>query len=221
MVTIQQAAVNALATWLASQLTGGVDVNSRWPEPTEQLPPKSLTIVLAGPADDELFDPVVVAQTNHPTDPVATYTYRFRCRRQALQLDVFTQYDVDRDDIMAQLDTALNVSDGVTLGTPNSEPVRNGLCLQLGDGWTGIADFLFEGPSAVDDADSEQQTDYRATYRGYVDMMLTVTTATPVARMKTIRLRQRAHESPTPPSTLPTDVATVTEDGATFTVEIP
>jgi hypothetical protein len=220
MISIQQAAANALATWLASKLPGDVDVDSHWREPTEQLPPKSLTVLLAGPADDELIDPVVVSQTNDPTDPIATYTYRFRCRRQALQLDVFTQYDADRDDIMARLDYALNAGATASLGADyNTEPIRNGLSLALADGWSGIAEFLFEGPAVSDTTDSEQTTDFRATYRGHVDMMLTYTTPTAISRMAVIELRQRAHEALGAPTNLSTDVAAQTADGESYTQE--
>ncbi len=221
MVTIQQAAANALATWLTAQLPVDVDVNSRWPEPTEQLPPKSLTILLAGLADDELIDPAVVSQTNTAAPAVtATYTYQFRCRRQPLQLDVFTQYDADRDDIMARLDYALNAGASASLGSDyNTEPVRNGLSLFLGDGWSGIAEFLFEGPSLSDAPDSEQVTDFRATYRGYVDMMLTYTTVTPIARLALIELRQKAHETVVAATNLSTAVAEVTADGESYTDE--
>jgi hypothetical protein len=214
MVTIQQAAANALATWLAAQLTG-VEVRPRWPEPTEELPQDVVTVVMAGPAEDDLLDPIIESQTNDPTLPVATYTYRFRCRRQGLQLDVFTQYDVHRDDILARLDYALNASDNATLGfSSNNDPIRNGLSLQLGDGWVGIAEYLFDSPEVTDTPDAVQQADYHATYKGHVDVMLTYTTPEPVPRLAMIELRQRAFVA------MPlTDVARVTADGATFTLE--
>jgi hypothetical protein len=191
-VSIQQAAANALCTWLVAKLPSDVALSGRWPEPTVPLGLKTVTVLLAGQAEDEITEPIVVDQTNTPGAPTALYTYRIRCRRQALQLDVFTQYDVDRDDIMARLDAALNVGEAASLGllAQNPDPMRNGLALALGDGWPGIADYFFEGPTVTDDADSEQTTDYRATYRGHVDMMLTMTTEAAISRLMAITLRQ-------------------------------
>jgi hypothetical protein len=220
IISIQQAAANALATWLATELPD-VTLSNRWPEPTVPLGPKTVTVLLAGAADDDILDPQVESQINTELLPTAIYTYRLRCRRQNLQLDVFTQYDVHRDDIMARLDKALNASETRTLGPSfPAAPTRNGIVLALADGWVGMADFLFEGPNLSDNPESQQQTDYRATYRGYVDVMLTYTTETPVARMAVIELLQRAHEAPRA-GLLATDVATATADGATYTQLLP
>lgn len=211
-VSIQQAAANAFARWLRTELPD-VDVESRWPEPNRRLPPKMLTVLLAGNRIDEPLDPHVLHM--EPIDE-ATGLYRWRVTacRQPMQLDVWATSDVERDDLLARLDTALRAGPGRTLPWDwNGDPTANDLTLPLEDGWKDtVAVIEFGSPSLTDHASAVQQREYRATLRGDARMNLYVEAESP--RMATIRLRQRIAEAGAP--TPSPETVTVTTSGVTF-----
>src|SRR5438105_2334205 len=67
LVSIQQAACNALQVWLQSQLTpggpSGVSVEPRWPDPEKPLPTAgAVTILMTSGADVVLVDPAVTSK---------------------------------------------------------------------------------------------------------------------------------------------------------------
>lgn len=62
-VTVEQAACNALRTWLASQLPG-VEIRSTWPDDDRPLPALAITVLLVGKATDEWTTPRQVAHEN-------------------------------------------------------------------------------------------------------------------------------------------------------------
>lgn len=194
-VSIQQAACNALQLWLGSQLSIGLSgVEQRWPDPEKALPTAgAVTILLAGGADVVLVDPAVTSIT--PVDEThKTFLVRHQCRRQPLELDAWHIYDVGLDDLCEQLDVALNAPENLTMpGVWNADLTRNGVLLPLGDGFTGNCDFTFEQPDRHVTADRAQQNEWRATYRGFVDVMLARTVTSIV--MTQLQLRQKAHES--------------------------
>lgn len=206
-VSIQQAAANALAEWLREQLPD-VMVEARWPEPNVSLPPKAITVLLAGSRIDEPLDPQVLHMT--PIDSAkALYRWRVAACRQPLQLDVWTTSDVERDDLLARLDDCLRAGPGHTLdGVWNADPLSHELEFELGDGWEDtIAAIEFEAPQVHDTAESVQQREYRATIRGDARMNLYVEAESP--RMAVIRLRQRLADAGAPLPSSP-DVVTVT-----------
>ena len=220
-VPVQQAAINALATWLTTRLAGtGIEVSRRWVEPDKKLPPKIITIIPAGNRRDDLLDPQVISQTTDLAG-VTTFVYRIRCCTQPLQLDVWATYAPERDNILALLDQHLNVGEAITLGIAGRDVLRNGLLLALGDGWTGYADFCFSEPSYFDIPDSSQVKEYRGSYRGECVIDLTVSATAP--KIAQIILRQTLHETPVG-TALPqtgTDVATITTAGETYTHTTP
>ncbi|WP_438029013.1 hypothetical protein [Sorangium sp. So ce233] len=66
-VTIEQAALNALATWLESKLPQGEDdyavvVSPKWPDDDTGLPARAVTILLAGERRDTYIEPTVHAE---------------------------------------------------------------------------------------------------------------------------------------------------------------
>lgn len=222
LVPVQQAAINALASWLTTRLTGtGIEVRKRWTEPDRPLPAKAITIIPAGARQDELLDPVVISQSTDGITGVTTYVYRLRCVTQPLQLDVWSTYAPVRDDILALLDLHLNVGEAITLGIAGRDVMRQGLLLALGDGWTGYADICFDSPSYFDTPDSVQVSEYRGTLRGEAVIDLTVTATAP--KLATIQLRQTLHESALGQIQVQTgtDVATVTAAGETYTHTTP
>lgn len=88
LVSPQQAALNALALWLTSNLPAyapnaargsqGVEISDRWPDHDKELPERAVTLLLAGPPREEGTQPEVAASeaihtTVYPTPiPVPT-----------------------------------------------------------------------------------------------------------------------------------------------------
>ncbi len=178
-VSVQQAACNAFATWLASNLTDVV-VEPRWPAADKAKPHKSITIITAGPRRDTELDFQVVKTTNiGPTDVKAVWI-QAACT-QPLQLDVWAQTDVDRDDILARLDDLLDAGATPILSSFYTDPVGPGVLIAVQDGWEDngvIADFNFSNPDCETTNDTTGRALYRATYSGEAYFMLTMTTTT-------------------------------------------
>ncbi len=191
LVSLQQAAANALAAWLRARITDAT-VFARWPEPTVKLPLRVVSVLLAGPRVDEELDPIVVAR-RHLSPTRAEYTWRMRLCKQPMQLDAWARSDIARDDLVARLDRALNASESDSVGATRADPVRNGVLLRVGDGWDGFADFLFDAPEAFDTPDAAQRCEYRATYRGHAWMDLTMRAESP--RLVAVTLRQQLRDS--------------------------
>ena len=209
LVSIEQAAANALGRWLSSKLPPDeVAVNTRWPEASEDAPPKAITILLAGPPDEEPLDPVVVASA--PLDGArAMFTWRVAALRQPLQMDVWTRYDLERDELLARLVPLLNASTRDTIGERNANPVRHGVLVPLADGWDGYADCYFDKPNRFDSPGSAARSEFRAIYRGFADVDLTVSAAS--ARIARIELVQRITDA----RGKSTDKTTITRHGVT------
>ena len=208
VISVEQAAANALGRWLSSKLPPDeVTVNTRWPEASEDAPPKAITILLAGPPDEEPLDPVVVASA--PLDGVrALFTWRVAALRQPLQMDVWTRYDLERDYLLARLVPLLHASTRDTIGERNANPVRHGVLVPLAaEGWDGYADCYFDKPDRFDSPGSAARSEFRAIYRGFADVDLTITAAS--ARIARIALVQRI----TGARGASTDRATITRDG--------
>jgi hypothetical protein len=178
-VSIQQAACNSLAGYLEQILTDVV-VEPRWPAPDKKKVPKAITIVTAGSRRDlpipiRYLQPVSVPGAN---DDV-TAIWQVAACTQPLQLDIWTESDVERDDIIARLDECLNAGESALTDVYNPDPVGHGVLLALGDGWTtSSADFYFEAPDLEDLSDSVGRASYRATYRGDANFMLALTKTT-------------------------------------------
>ena len=183
-VTVEQAAINALARWLAQALGKHVAVSTEWPEPTKKLPAQAVTILRAGAPDEEPLDPIVVGRVD--TGPhQSLFTWRMRALRQPLQIDVWARHAPVRDSLLARLDEALNAGMGATLGISNADPVRHGVVVPLADGWTGTADCYFDRPEVGDTPDAAARSEFRATLRGWTEVDLTLTA--PSARIAVIR----------------------------------
>lgn len=211
-VSIHQAAINALQRWLKSQLPRDVQILSRWPEPNVKLPPKAITILPAGPRQDEFIDPYILSKFNISSTQAQYVWFAHSCT-QPLQLDVWSAFDVFRDDLIARLDQALNKGAGATLGgSVIDEPTRHGVLLNLADTWTGTVDCFFNAPFVDDDSDVVSRAEYRATYRGEARMNLTVTAQS--ARMASITIKQKLSEQPVADINLKFDNTTITNTGS-------
>lgn len=192
-VSIQQAASNVLAAYLRTELTD-VTTDQRWPDASKALPAKAITILMSGPRTEEKFDPYLSSTTELvPADPAqARFTWAVANITQSLQLDIWSTYEVVRDDILARLDDSLHKGESHTIGTFNSDPYRHGVLLALGNGWTGNADFTFDAPQVDQTPDAVNKSEFRATLRGEARMVLTWTGQS--ARAASIQFRQRLRE---------------------------
>jgi hypothetical protein len=183
-VSVEQAAVNALGSWLARALGPAVAISTRWPEPTKKLPERAVTILRAGPPEGEPVDPIVVGRVD-TAEHTSLFTWRLRALRQPLQLDVWARHHAARDELLAELDVALNTGMGPTVGVANADPVRHGVLVPLDDGWTGTADCYFDRAEVFDSPDGATRGEFRATVRGWTDVDLTITA--PSARLAVVR----------------------------------
>ncbi len=194
IVTLQQAARNALATWLTSELSSvPVTVEPRWAEPDRQLRPKHITIIDAGPRDLEWLQPEVLYSTlvdleggNSVKKVDAVWSFGYAT--MPVQLDVWAQSDVGLDDIIARLDASLNKGTrGVSVQT---SPFDGGLALNLGDGWSpGIVHLEFGQATLMQSPGSVIEGEWRAMYRGTASAQMTQAART--ARIARILLEQR------------------------------
>jgi hypothetical protein len=182
--SVEQAAVNALGSWLERALGNAVAVSTKWPEASKKLPERAVTILRAGPPEGEPVDPIVVGRVD--TGPhTSMFTWRLRALRQPLQLDVWARHHAVRDELLAELDVALNTGIGATLGARSADPVCNGVVVPLGDGWTGTAYCFFDRAELADSPDAATRHEFRATVRGWTDVDLTITAQS--ARLAVIR----------------------------------
>lgn len=177
-VSIQQAAANALAAFLATKMVG-IPVIPQWPSPDKELPNKAITIVSSGSRRDIPIEAKLLKSTNNGLKNVDAVWQIAACT-QPLQLDVWAHTDYERDQILADLDIYLNYGDRA-LGVGNYD-IGNGLLLNLANGWEAYqskADFAFEEPNTDDSGDSTPRRSYRATYRGNAYFQLAVPATVP------------------------------------------
>lgn len=177
-VSIQQAACNALATFLASKMTDAT-VAARWPSPDRPLPRKAITVVTAGSRRDIPIERKLLQSAN-VGDASVDSVWQIAACTQPLQLDIWAHSDFERDAMMADLDIYLNYGE-TGLGVGNYD-VGSGLLLNVENGWDDYdttADFAFEESSTEDSSDAVGVASYRATYRGNVHVMLAVPSTSP------------------------------------------
>ena len=208
MISIQQAAANALATYLQDTLGGDILVESRWPDARRLRKPKVISVLLAGRREDLMIDPRILSRIDMDTTQ-SEVRWQIKTCKQSLQLDVWCQNDIDRDDIVARLDIALNA--GASPVDIFAEPVASGLLLATnsGDEWPDtFCDFSFDGPEIDNTDDSVNITSYRATYMGDAHVMLAV--SKPVARQVLIQFQQKLSEFPVSQQTGPYDLYSIT-----------
>lgn len=193
-VTIQQAAANAFAAWLRTQLPT-VDIESRWPSPDKKKPLQSITVVTAGRRRDTPIDLRILKKTNSGLTQVNA-TWQVAACIQPFQLDVWAQSDPARDDLLANLDELLH-KDQASLATSFAPtPAGAGNLIAVADGWDAcgtVADFVFEEPDLETTSDTAGRSLYRATFRGNAYFMLAVNSLT--ARQTIINFQLRLSET--------------------------
>lgn len=185
MISIQQAAINAFAAYLATKMTD-CEVEPRWP--VRDFLAKTISVVPAGSRKDDYLDPRILSnEVEGDTETRAIYQVA-HCY-QPLQLDVWDTSHLGRDDIMARLDGYLRAGSSSLTGVFNPDPVGAGCLIAVQDGWEEsdtTADFNFEDPDTDDDTNTVGRSQYRATYRGGAYFKLTIPAIT--SRQKVIKL---------------------------------
>ncbi len=177
-VSIQQAASNALGTFLSGKLTG-IPVISQWPSFSKSLPDKAITIVTAGARRDTPIDRKLLKLTNNGSTDVDAVWQLAACV-QPFQLDVWTHSFIELDEIVADLDIFLNYGEK-GLGSGNYD-IGSGVLLNLADGWesyNSTVDFFFGQPDEMDSSEANRLKTHRAIYRGDAHFMLAVPATSP------------------------------------------
>jgi hypothetical protein len=213
-VSVGQAAANALAKWLETQLEN-VSVYPRWPEPNVRLS-RAVTVAVVGRRQRLNVVTGFDLQTRQNlTATTALVGVRIGSFIQPIQLDAWATYDVDRDDIVDQLDDALTASAVATGVAQTDDPVRDGILLPLleDDGFTGTVEFWFDEPDVDNTPDSVQRSEFRATYFGEARGDFTRVRVVP--RMVNPSLHVLVSESNPPPAGQLYDTSTLSSNGAT------
>lgn len=192
IVPIHLAAANRLASYLADVLPD-VSVESRWPDPDKSLPAKALTIIPAGARNLVFMDqPQVVSREDiNVNSPIKLWRWRVAECEQPLQMDIWTQFPLDRDDIVARLDKYLNAGfSQLSNATISTQPVEQNLVLELQDEWVGTnAYYTFDTAEYDDTPDQVVRQEYRATLRGMGYFNLTETAIRPQLAVAKIKLK--------------------------------
>ncbi len=166
LVPVQIAASNSLATYLSSVMPD-VIIESQWPDPDKKIPVKAITIIPAGPRNLLYMETPQLISTVALTSPNNLYKWRVAECEQPFQMDVWSQFAADRDDMVARLDQFINVGFSLLSGVTNAAKVDQNLSLEMADGWEGSnAYFTFDTVIYDDTPDQVSRREYRATYRG-------------------------------------------------------
>lgn len=110
---------------------------------------------------------------------VQLYTYRLADLDQPVQIDLWANTEVFRDDLWQLLEPLLNVplkdSAGPTFSDIAFDSIRYGVCVPLGDGWTGcFADFDFDAPRRIESEDPVQRNEFRMSFGGSCGIFRTI-----------------------------------------------
>jgi len=183
---LQKVACNVLGRWLQSQMPD-TDISNEWPDPEQTLPPRKVTILETGEPQDEQIQ--ITADTDFTVIDAATGLYRWSvlARYQDLQLDVWSNYEPERNQLRYELDQALHKGELFTLGS--GDPVRDGVLLRMtldDDGFEGFIDYTFSGSRPIDDPGAIRRNEYRAMMTGKAGFILQVQAES--ARMARIKL---------------------------------
>jgi hypothetical protein len=213
VISLQQAAMNAIAAWLSSQLSG-ITVEDRWASASEQLAHKTISLIMAGPRRDTLVPERILSYTG--TGPTTTSSrWQVKACEQDFQLDIWAKTDAERDDMLARLDIALNAGSW-SFDPVWADPVGNGLLLPLVGDWADTTvSILWGNVMTNDEPEAVHRAEYRSTVLGTAHMMLAITKET--AKQATINFKQRLSSTEVP-SSGDADITTLTSAGESHSV---
>lgn len=215
--TIEDAVVDALATFLKAQLAP-VQVVAEWPSPDVPLDGDAVTIVLSGPAEEEILDPYVV-KTDTVSATTSDYTWAVAGLIIPIQLDAWSLSASGRSNLAAKVRRALKSGSQISLGDVWGDPLAHDVELPLAGDWSDqTASFVAEPPDMSDTPDDAQRNEYRARFDVEATATLTIVAQSP--RMATIKFRERMAK--TLPSSGNFDTTTTTTaSGTTWTRNTP
>ena len=186
MVSVEQAAANALQAYLQTALGSGVKVRNRWPNPDKNLPPLAVTILLSGDPTRTWVQPSDISSATGTSAGKLLYRWYLGESAQPLQIDCWATANAPAlDDLRAKVDAALLGGDRTEL-YPIPGPLS--LALLTADGWTGVADFYFDGFTVLQTPETEQENEFRALCRGEARVAIYADAETP--RLARIILKQ-------------------------------
>ena len=216
-----QAAMDALAAYLSSALTPsipGLIVEPRWPDRFRDMPQKIVTVIHAGPAEWTGIDPYVTGAPVLVSGNLYTYRYTLGELSQQVQLDAWSLYDLDRDDMIIRIRDVMNVGGSQLAGlTLPADPVDVGLMLNLAGEWSNaIAYYEFE--SFTRSGDDSRESHYRASSMGVCNVPYSISVTVP--KLSRVVFKQKV--SPAGPllfTSIPNfDITYITSTGETYGV---
>jgi hypothetical protein len=116
------------------------------------------------------------------------YVWRIAEIEQDVQLDCWSTSLAWRDDLMARLEPLLNAGAAASAIFSYDDPVRHGVILPLGDGWTGYVDYDFEQTAPIENPGVMQQNEYRATTAGTCRVFRLIKAQSPRLAMAQLQL---------------------------------
>lgn len=161
-IDVLGAAVDTLATHLATSIPTVAAVLRSFPDPAVDIAYPSISIQPSGP----------VARLNHPelikqVDGVAGHAdayYRIGKLEAPLQLDIWARSATERGDVQDKLISALHAQ--VSIWTGNYPAYRNNttLCLAMANYHSLIATYGLDGIQWVDSEDSAARREFRSIF---------------------------------------------------------
>jgi hypothetical protein len=221
--SVSRGAVQALGQWLKQSLSPDIKVQNKWPAAGVPLEERVVTVVAVGNRErGDSYGTVEIASRTNISATQCRIVFQQGEVSQPLQLDVWANSDVGRDDVIAQLDQVLHAGRAQTLNTLNSvqsvvsDPFEDELVLAFdpnGPFAGAYCSFLFDDVAIDDTPDSIQRDEYRATLLGSSKMPYLYLRTVP--RLISATFEQQVTEATAfPPTTvLPYDTTTLTANG--------
>lgn len=189
-----------LAAWIAAEmptvLGDTVVVREDFPAPNEELAERTVTVLAVEQAPEVRYWPatefeVTPHDLSDPDDHAATVKYSYGSFKCYLQVDVWARYPDVRSRMLAALDDVLHRQLAVPGGPDWPQPTRwHELALEV-DGLPGVVVyFRFDpGQPPIDIGTTAQAAEYRASWTGTAQGLLTTEEACNIIRQIVIDMR--------------------------------
>jgi hypothetical protein len=204
--SIQQAACDALGAYLQAEFdkvydseveSERVQVLPNWPEASVQLPPRAVSVIMAGDRKESPISEELIRKVSDLPDNQGLYEWAIKCVTQPIQIDIWTHYDEHRDLIEDDLDTILHRGPAYTLGIANGDIFRDGVLVRLDptSGHEGTVDYsTITGPRKVTNPGAVEVNEFRSLITAELDVELTLKAASP--KLVRVLLQQQLNGTP-------------------------